>query len=60
MIANIHGSCPTEQVGQEAVPPAKVTISTERKKTGDIVGELVEDRADVAVQPSKSKLGLCS
>ena len=54
IIANIPGSCPTEQVGQEAAPPAKVTISTERKMTEDMLGEPVEDRADVAVEPNKS------
>ena len=49
-IANIPGSCLTEQVDQETVRPAKVTISTERKKTRDMLGELVEDRVDVAVE----------
>jgi hypothetical protein len=54
MIANTPGSCLTEQVGQEAVPPAKVATFTERKKTGDMLGELVEDRANVVVEPSKN------
>ena len=49
-----------EQASQEAVLPVKVATSTERKKTEDMLGELVEDRADVVVGPSKSKLGLCS
>jgi hypothetical protein len=49
MTANTPGSCLTEQVGQEAVPPAKAATSTERKKTEDILGGLVEDRADVAM-----------
>ena len=58
MIANTPGSCLTEQVGQETVHPAKVVTSTERKKTEDMLRGLVEDRADVAVEPNKSKLNL--
>jgi len=54
MIANNPGSCLTEQVGQETVHPAKVAISTERKKTEDMLRGLVEDRTDVAVEPSKN------
>ncbi len=49
MIANIPGSYLTEQVGQEAVPPVKVTTSTERGKTEDMLGGLGEGRADVVV-----------
>jgi phosphopantothenoylcysteine synthetase/decarboxylase len=49
MIANIPGSYLTEQVGQEAVPPVKVTTSTERRKTEDMLRGLAEGRADVVV-----------
>jgi hypothetical protein len=60
MIANIPGSCLTEQAGQEAVPPVKVATSIERKKTEDMLGGLVEDRAGVAVEFNKSKPDLFS
>ena len=59
MIVNTSGSCLAEQVGQETVLAAKVETSTECKRTEDMLGGLAEDRTDVVVEPSKSKLGLC-
>ena len=58
MTANTHGICLTEQADQEAVLLAKVAISGEQKQREDMVGELVEDRAEAFVKTSKSKLGL--
>jgi hypothetical protein len=55
MIANIPGSCLTEQGGQEAVPPVKAATSTEHKKTEDMPRGLAEDRAGVVVEFNKSK-----
>jgi hypothetical protein len=54
MTVNTPGSCHTEPVGQETAHPAKVATSTERKKTEDMPGGLVEDRTDVAVEFNKN------
>ena len=58
MIVDTPGNYLMEQAGQEIVLLAKVVIFTEQKQRGDMLGELVEDRAEAFVKPSKSKLGL--
>ena len=54
MIANTPGNFPTERVDRRTVLPAKVVTFIEQKEIEDMPGVLVEDRADVAVRPSKN------
>jgi hypothetical protein len=54
MIANTPGNFPTERVDRRTVLPAKVATFTERKKTRDMLGGWVGDKASVAVEPSKN------